>query len=885
MIRSEDFFQELKAKGCVHQRITGSHHIFRIMKNPPRVFPVSVHDHKVREDVRRDVFKVIGMPDEEYIARRSAMPSPKKMNTENSGESATPGSGGNDSSSSTITDAKSNSKCNDTDSASTANAKSKRTRNRNALRDRVLAAQAAKRDAEEKAAHATMRKEQEDASQRKLEQFTGKAERLLAGAPGRIGAGEYAVVAGEIAMFLRESEAIYLSESLEKLVLDLSFMGVTAWIEEARAVLREMKVEKIKNSHNLGQNALHCWASLPFDCRQFGDVLQVLTKLKGKHWRYADSVKEMKMSAVREMGEITRQGQGVIWGTLALAREGLPAGSLTRDAVDELASGLVRQVSALDSFIKSLLGESQVFDKITKESLGSELELRHMMRGVLFGEILYSLNLRVIRTPMFNKRIQAARILVQLVEEEWFASADDYSSWRDVVLRYAKVKDSLTESVMEFEETSKHVASPPAKETVKNLRLPTWHVGLGGLVNADAPGVVLMCRELTESLCNMVVVGEWDPEAESSRCFSELLLHLVQATAELAPFVRNIVSHVQISPDIRLAADTTAFFAVLTDLVDFLLESSEKFSARSEEGMVLADLQKDLKCGTMRVWWRCWRGSGDDGDILKMVLDAARKQGCDVPCGDVNPLCLERIMIKLDPPGKFLQCRYFPDDQAFADSCQPGRQNHAVQDLLRLGSLHLHRANLPPRWIPLQADVDESLQRVKFYYGFVFGRGIMLREASPMWIERLWEKNVVRNTINLLISKTQPQQSTRLKNLPAHEKRHLDFVFGKLENTRAPERIKEAQMLLWEDVMKPHFFPTKYPQPRMIDLVVTFHKLAVLEEEVTESITKVIKSHSGSKDFKTVFEGKGGVARFYRDEEEEVASFAEAAAGSGSGEK
>jgi predicted RNA binding protein YcfA (HicA-like mRNA interferase family) len=74
-MRSQDFFQQLQQAGYVCKRVSGSHFIFS--RDGRRTFPVAVHDHDVREDVVREVLKIVNMSDEVYRERCPAMRSAK----------------------------------------------------------------------------------------------------------------------------------------------------------------------------------------------------------------------------------------------------------------------------------------------------------------------------------------------------------------------------------------------------------------------------------------------------------------------------------------------------------------------------------------------------------------------------------------------------------------------------------------------------------------------------------------------------------------------------------------------------------------------------------------------------------------------------------------
>jgi len=735
--------------------------------------------------------------------------------------------------------------------------KGRRPKKPNKMQKKIIAWQATHGNAEaDAAAHTKMKENQKAENAQRRQAFVDKAGELLATAPGRIGAGEYAAVADEIAGLLRVSGEIHISEESEKLVLDVSFMGVTAWIEETRAVESEIEAAVIESSHNVGQDRVDQLASLPVDCRDFGDVLRVLRKLAGKHWRCADVVREVRMHTIREMSQIHCKIDKLRRTAMQMVIDHFDD---DRGSALEGVLGVLRTMPHFHAFLKSLLGENEIFDKLTKQSLGHELErmIRNMVGSELFTD-RGRFDRAAMTKPMFTTRTKAAKILVQLVQEKWFANPDEHSVWRDSVLRYAEVKDSLAERMRDSEsaDAGKRLAQlqgevGKANPVALGKAIPVWCLGALGLCSADPSGLVRMCHEM--AVCAREILacyaGYRRETIEANEFFAELHENVVCATVDLRPLLDFIVDHLQTPsdterPPVELAAETSAFIAALYDVVELTLVWNASGVMHPETYQLN---RGSLLRGAMGVWWRCWKGPG-------------RGSGSDA-------LKLQTIMDAKPPPG-FLQCRPFASARAFFESCGPGQKNHAVHDFLRLAILHIHRSNLPPEWIPSQTEVTKSFELVKSYFIVVFGRGLM-QPSNRKDLERIHGTDVVRSAVHLLVSNRLNRQSSSFKTLPAKHKRHVDFVFGKLEATKVPSLLEEAVSVIHrEDFDLPE---THYDSPpHMTALVGVVDKLSVIESEITQSITKVIHAHTGSKHFKAVFEGKGGVRRFCRVEKEDA---------------
>jgi hypothetical protein len=691
---------------------------------------------------------------------------------------------------------------------------------------------------------------------------------------------------------------MHFAEHLVK-VLDLGFMSVTAYIEEARAIKNEIEVAMIKSSHNLGQDPVQQLASLPFDYRDFGDVLQLLRKLEGKHWRCADAVRGVRMHTVREMSEINCKSEKLRTQAEEKVINQLDGTRCSRCARDVAYASREQNRPHFHAFLKSLLDENEVFDEISQQSLGQELQ--EMILHALGSELFTDFG-RVKSVAIFSTRIQAAKILVQLVPEKWFGNPDNYSTWRTGVLGYANAKDCLTERMRGSEDAGKRL--PNAFDKLRKGN-PAWYLGALGFCNADAPLFVHNCRCMLHAVLDILASctersGYRQETMDAKKYLWDLQMNVASVTLDLRPFVELIVDRLQVENDatyyqqtwssslsaVELAAETSGFLAVFYDVVSCVW--NQKSSVISSQPHLMETkvlIEGSLMRGAMRVWWRCWRGSGSGSDTLKIIMDAAKKLGHDVPFANLDPELVEKITVNAKPPPEFLQCRTYSSTQAFFDSCQPGQSNVPLQDFLRLASLHIHRSILPSAWIPTEAEVIKSFRLVKAYFMSVFLRGV-LPDSTPRKVKKWYGNDVVRNTITLLVCKDEDlnQKSTYFKNMPAKEKRHLDFVFGKFEATRVPSLLKDVVWHIHDDFLLPEERPTGLPQSSMSYLIQVVHKLCSLEREMAQAIMKVIKAHSGSKYFKAVYEGKGGVMRYCRVENEGTGSGVVGAAGSGDAE-
>lgn len=351
-MRDEDFFKILAEKGYSLQRISGSHFIFRIGEgNARRTLPVVSHGHEVRPDVVDAILRLVEMSDEEYRERRSAIPRQQRVDEVRTVPNP-------DGATETVFRIPSKS-----------NKKSKSHRKKAV---RVADSISVTSDPDALARYEEKQKLAEKQRAEHIGELRKRAELLLANGCERIFAGEQQEVAREIAAFIREaacvsfgnvgavvdpavrqddlagvgrgadiagvagtatisaalsSLSLYEMDVFEgdpRLLFDISFVAVVAWIEDNTRMLDELE-ERVglifrgldiregdagdeesgivdRESHRKFISQLFDELdNIDFECVDFGVLLKTLRELERRHWRHSGDVAELRNFAMQQM--------------------------------------------------------------------------------------------------------------------------------------------------------------------------------------------------------------------------------------------------------------------------------------------------------------------------------------------------------------------------------------------------------------------------------------------------------------------------------------------------------------------------------------------------------------------------------------------------------
>lgn len=341
-MRHEDFFKVLVDRGYTLQRISGSHFIFRSGKNDiRRTFPVVVHGREVRADIVDAVLRLVDMTEEEYRERCSAIPRQSKPE---------------------ITTALGAEPLFSSGSPSDINRPKSSKKSRSKKSGRV----ATTSDPNAGARYEQQRKMEEERRAERIAGLRKRAAVLLESACGRIYAGEQQQVAREITAFIRECVEVSFGDATgpdhasgddggarsanaadagavdaissalssltvcevdtldgdPRLMFDLSFIAIVAWIEDHSRMLdeTEKKVALIVDGLDVFADGVDDFEEIDreghrryvaelldevdkidFECVDFGVLLKTLKHLERRHWRYSNDVAALRSHAMKQL--------------------------------------------------------------------------------------------------------------------------------------------------------------------------------------------------------------------------------------------------------------------------------------------------------------------------------------------------------------------------------------------------------------------------------------------------------------------------------------------------------------------------------------------------------------------------------------------------------
>lgn len=310
-MRSHDFFQLLEAEGFAKVRVSGSHFIFR--RSGRGSLPVPVHDHQVRPDVAEKILTCARSTDEEYRARCHFISGGQQELQKNivSADALAP----------TLLQSlrKADSYVN--------------TKIKEAIEDSHQLQGLRRIIFEDKKETKLLNREQR---QRAL---TAEGEELLLRACGEMAHGGPAAVAREVSDYRRRAEALDVDE---RLLLDISFMGLVSVLEEARRVLDGWHVDVKNFFAAAGMDYPHARESCPrgdgylararaavleahellqgfrFDWLDVAGLLASLVRLRSQHWRYSEAIDEMEAHLLKSAGDIQYEAFFDVYGCVEL---------------------------------------------------------------------------------------------------------------------------------------------------------------------------------------------------------------------------------------------------------------------------------------------------------------------------------------------------------------------------------------------------------------------------------------------------------------------------------------------------------------------------------------------------------------------------------------
>ena len=450
-MRSDKFFRTLIAAGYTKNRVSGSHHVF--VKIGCGAVPVAVHSHTVRDDVVREILRIIQMSDSEYRERCSGISSERVAGNRADGSG---GVGVDDSRHNDTNGTNAVNNASTTASTTSTNSTEAGTSNKGPRKysDVTLLTTLDEDNYQE------MRDKERKGKEERGETIKNTADRLMNESPVQIALGKSSIVLEEIAAFLNEKNNadldLYLSESDR---LELAFLGVTAWLEEAKFILHQFELWLKKSNPFLEPGVLSRLQEMRFELRNFGGLLVVLQKLEKKFWREREAVQQVRANALREMAALSLTG----WD---LRIEHINHVRLLVVGTDDNGDNMLHELwchhfTQFDTFLKTLLDEKglNLPDEISSGSLGSNFKAR--VRESLGFQIFR--NMPQYGIPQTLERTHAAKFFNQLISSDWFKNNESFSAFRVALIsvtessaRFGKVRFELFPDAFPFPRAASH---------------------------------------------------------------------------------------------------------------------------------------------------------------------------------------------------------------------------------------------------------------------------------------------------------------------------------------------------------------------------------------------------------------------------------------------